>query len=75
MMNICILGGNGNIGFSLASILNNKYSVTCVNRQKSGPIPYNCKLIKQDRKENENFYNKLKVMNFEWVIDFTCMSK
>jgi nucleoside-diphosphate-sugar epimerase len=72
-MKVCVVGGNGNIGYSVAKqLLIQGHDVTCYNRGLSGKIPEGARWIRCDRYDRGNFERKIKKEKFDAAIDMLC---
>jgi len=75
-MNICIVGGTGNISFPIVKLLLQQgHDVTVFNRGKSGKVPTGVKVIVGDRTNREDFESKLRAEKFDAAIDMICFDK
>ena len=74
-MKICVVGGNGNIGYSIArQLLAFGYEVTCFNRGLSGPAPDGAKTILGDRHHRDEFERLMQAEKFDAAIDMFCFT-
>lgn len=74
-MNICVVGGTGNISTSFVKLLLEKgHDVTCFNRGQRGEVPKGAKVIIGDRANREDFEQKMHQGKFDAAIDMVCFS-
>jgi len=74
-MKICVVGGTGNISSGIVNILiKNNHEVVCFNRGIRGKLPDGVRLIKGDRLNSKDFEDKMKLENFDAVIDMLCFN-
>ena len=72
-MKVCIVGGNGNIGFYVAKhLLDLGHEVTCFNRGLTGSVPEGAEQIIGDRENTKDFEETIQSRRFEAGIDMTC---
>lgn len=75
-MKVCIVGGNGNIGYSVVKqLLAFGHDVTCFNRGLTGNVPEGAKWIKCDRYNREDFEKKIKREKFDAAFDMICYNR
>jgi nucleoside-diphosphate-sugar epimerase len=75
-MNVCVVGGTGNISTSIVRLLLEAgHEVTCFNRGRSGALPDGVRRIAGDRKDREAFERVLRAENFDAAIDMICFTK
>jgi nucleoside-diphosphate-sugar epimerase len=74
-MNICVVGGTGNISTSFVKLLLEQgHDVTCFNRGKRGPVPEGAKVILGDRANREDFEKRMQHEKFDAAIDMICFT-
>jgi nucleoside-diphosphate-sugar epimerase len=74
-MNICIVGGTGNISESIVRLLLERGDeVTIFNRGRHRPVPESVRLIQGDRNDREDFERKMQAENFDAAIDMICFT-
>ena len=74
-MKICVIGGTGNISSGIVNILiKNNHEVVCFNRGIRDKLPDGIRLIKGDRLNSKDFEDKMKLENFDAVIDMLCFN-
>ena len=74
-MDVCIIGGTGNISASIVRLLQDKgHTVTVFNRGQTGPAPAGVRLIRGDRYDREAFETRLRQERFDAVIDMMCFT-
>lgn len=75
-MKVCVVGGNGNIGYYVAqSLLSLGHEVVCFNRGLTGPIPDGARHLRGDRYERADFERKIQSEKFDAAIDMTSMNR
>jgi nucleoside-diphosphate-sugar epimerase len=75
-MKVLVIGGTGNISRGIvAALLKRNHDVVLFNRgQHPDPPPPNVRVIHGDRKEREDFENKMQAERFDAVIDMISFS-
>jgi nucleoside-diphosphate-sugar epimerase len=75
-LKVCVVGGNGNIGYSVAyHLLKRGHQVTCFNRGLTGGVPAGAAVILGNRHEREGFERIIQKENFDAAIDMFCFSR
>ncbi|HZM23214.1 MAG TPA: NAD-dependent epimerase/dehydratase family protein, partial [Anaerolineales bacterium] len=74
-MKICIVGGTGNISQSIVQLLlKHGHEVMCFNRGQRTTIPDGVRLIQGDRRNREDFEQKMQAEKFDAAIDMICFN-
>lgn len=75
-MKVCVVGGNGNIGYSVARhLLKLGHQVTCFNRGLTGQVPDGASIIRGNRHDRGNFEQIIQKERFDAAIDMFCFSR
>lgn len=75
-MKVCVVGGNGNIGYFVAHhLLKLGHRVTCFNRGLTGPVPNGASVMKGNRYERGDFEQRIQKERFDAAVDMTCYSR
>jgi nucleoside-diphosphate-sugar epimerase len=74
-MNVCIVGGTGNISTSIVRVLLEQgHEITCYTRGKTGAFPKEVRRITGDRNQRAEFEGTMQRENFDAVIDMICFT-
>ena len=74
-MKMCIVGGTGNISQSIVQLLlKHGHEVMCFNRGQRTTIPDGVRLIQGDRRNREDFEQKMQAEKFDAAIDMICFN-
>jgi nucleoside-diphosphate-sugar epimerase len=74
-LKVCIVGGNGNIGYCVARhLLLLGHEVFCFNRGLTGQVPEGAILIRGDRYDREAFEQTIRQEKFDAAIDMLCFN-
>ena len=69
-MKICLVGGTGNISQAIVRVLLEQgHEITCFNRGVTTNVPQGVRLIQGDRKNRQDFEQKMQAENFDAAID------
>jgi len=74
-MDVCIIGGTGNISASIVRLLLEAgHEVTVFNRGQTAPKPAGVRSIRGDRYDREAFESRLRQERFDVAIDMMCFT-
>ena len=75
-MNVCVVGGTGNISTSIvARLLHLGHQVTCYNRGQAGAPPSGVRVIQGDRQDRTRFEQAMQAGRFDAAIDMICFTR